>query len=198
VKTVAGGRRYSCSGLFYGATVTLKTVAADSFKSDSFQPDMSELEAMAPKPEEGAVVPRILGLDVGDRRIGLAISDPLGYTAQPLFTLHRGGKRADLKSVGRLLRKHGVTEAVVGNPLYMSGDQSPQAAKAQAFAEELRTEFGITVHLWDERLTTTQAHRHLDDAGHAAIGRKGIIDQVAAVLILQSFLEARANQRGRS
>jgi putative Holliday junction resolvase len=103
-----------------------------------------------------------------------------------------------LKSVGRVLRKHGVTEAVVGNPLYMSGDQSPQAAKAQAFADELRAEFGITVHLWDERLTTTQAHRHLDDAGHAAIGRKGIIDQVAAVLILQSFLEARANLKAAS
>ena len=145
---------------------------------------------------------RILCFDVGDRRIGLAISDPLGYTAQPLFTLHRTGRRADLKSVGRVLRKHGVTEAVVGNPLYMSGDQSPQAAKAQAFAEELRGEFGITVHLWDERLTTTQAHRYLDDAGHAGGNykgdRKGIIDQVAAVLILQSFLEAKANQRGRS
>ena len=61
----------------------------------------------------------------------------------------------------------------MGNPLYMSGDQSPQAAKAQAFAEELRTEFGITVHLWDERLTTTQAHRHLDDAGHAGDGAQG-------------------------
>lgn len=146
----------------------------------------------------GALVARVLGFDVGDRRIGLAISDPLGYTAQPLFTLHRAGKRADLKSVARVLRKHGVTEAVVGNPLYMSGDQSPQAAKAQAFAEDLRTELGLTVHLWDERLTTTQAHRHLDDAGHAAMGRKGIIDQVAAVLILQSFLEARANERGRS
>jgi putative Holliday junction resolvase len=79
----------------------------------------------------------------------------------------------------------------------MSGDQSPQAAKAQAFAEDLRIEFGIIVHLWDERLTTTQAHRHLDEAGHAAMGRKGIIDQVAAVLILQSFLEARANQQSR-
>jgi putative Holliday junction resolvase len=144
-----------------------------------------------------ALVPRILGFDVGDRRIGLAISDPLGYTAQPLFTLHRTNRRADLKWLARVLRKHAVTEAVVGNPLYMSGDQSPQAAKAQAFAEDLRTEFGLTVHLWDERLTTTQAHRHLDDAGHAAMGRKGIIDQVAAVLILQSFLEARASRRSR-
>jgi putative Holliday junction resolvase len=141
-----------------------------------------------------------VAFDVGDRRIGLAISDPLGYTAQPLFTLHRAGRKADLKSVGRVLRRHRVTEAVVGNPLYMSGDQSPQAAKAQAFAEELRVEFGITVHLWDERLTTTQAHRLLDDAGYAGGnqkgGRKGIIDQVAAVLILQSFLEARAIRGG--
>jgi putative holliday junction resolvase len=186
-------RRCTLSRLFYGATFTLKTVMGDSFK-----PETPDSEAAAPQKQEGALVPRVLGFDVGDRRIGLAISDPLGYTAQPLFTLHRTGRRADLKSVARVLRKHGVTEAVVGNPLYMSGDQSPQAAKAQAFAEDLRTEFGIMVHLWDERLTTTQAHRHLDDAGHAAMGRKGIIDQVAAVLILQSFLEARANLRNRT
>jgi len=172
---------------------TLKTEMQDSFQPDKPDPDTGEAEQA-----DGGVVPRILGFDVGDRRIGLAISDPLGYTAQPLFTLHRAGKKADLKSVGRVLRKHGVREAVVGNPLYMSGDQSPQAAKAQAFAESLRTEFGITVHLWDERLTTTQAHRVLDDAGHAGMGRKGIIDQVAAVLILQSFLEARASQQVHS
>ena len=198
MNTLLDGRDAVRPRLFYGATVTLKTVAADPFQSDSLKPDTSDVEAAGPKPEEGALVPRIVGFDVGERRIGLAISDPLGYTAQPLFTLHRAGRRADLKSVGRVLRKHGVREAVVGNPLYMSGDQSPQAAKAQAFAEELRAEFGITVHLWDERLTTTQAHRHLDDAGHAAIGRKGIIDQVAAVLILQSFLDARASERARS
>jgi putative Holliday junction resolvase len=104
--------------------------------------------------------------------------------------------------VARVLRKHHVLEAVVGNPLYMSGDQSPQAAKAQAFAEELRTQFAITVHLWDERLTTTQAHRHLDEASHIGSdrktgGRKNIIDQVAAVLILQSWLDARAGRLAR-
>ena len=145
---------------------------------------------------------RIAGFDVGDRRIGIAISDPLGFTAQPVLTLHRTNRRADLKSVARVLRKHQVVEAVVGNPLYMSGDQSPQSAKAQAFAEELRTEFAVTVHLWDERLTTTQAHRLLDDAGHAGYdrktgGRKNIIDQVAAVLILQSWLDARASRLAR-
>jgi putative Holliday junction resolvase len=164
---------------------------------DSKPNDFPDAEGADQDRGTNALVPRIIGFDVGDRRIGLAISDPLGYTAQPLFTLHRTNRRADMKWLARVLRKHAVTEAVVGNPLYMSGDQSPQAAKAQAFAEDLRTEFGLTVHLWDERLTTTQAHRHLDDAGHAAIGRKGIIDQVAAVLILQSFLEARASQRSR-
>jgi putative Holliday junction resolvase len=149
-------------------------------------------------------LPRILGFDVGDRRIGLALSDPLGYTAQPLFTLHRGKLRDDLKSIARVLRKHApITEAVVGNPLYMSGDQSPQAARAQAFAQALRDEFPLTVHLWDERLTTTEAHRHLDALGHSrapnseGVGRKKIIDQVAAVLILQAFLEARANAKSR-
>jgi putative Holliday junction resolvase len=155
------------------------------------QPADAEIESTDKLPS------RIVGFDVGDRRIGVALSDPLGFTAQPLFTLHRTNRRADFKAVARVLRKHHVVEAVVGNPLYMSGDQSPQAAKAQAFAEELRTEFNLTVHLWDERLSTTQAHRHLDDAGHAAMGRKGIIDQVAAVLILQSWLDARASRIAR-
>ena len=147
---------------------------------------------------------RILAFDVGERRIGLALSDPLGYTAQPLFTLHRTRLKDDLKSIARVLRKHGpIAEAVVGNPLYMSGDQSPQAARAQAFAESLRTEFGLTVHLWDERLTTTEAHRHLDALGHSrapnaqGVARKQIIDQVAAVLILQAFLECRVNEARR-
>ncbi len=141
------------------------------------------------------LVARVLALDVGDRRIGLALTDELGYTAQPLWTLHRTNRRADLKAIGRVLRKYAVTEVVVGNPLHMSGDQSPQAAKAQAFADTLRVEFGITVHLWDERLTTTEAHRHLDDAGHTGNRRerKGIIDQVAAVLILEAFLALRQN-----
>ncbi len=173
-----------CGRYIYGVTVTLRPV-----QPESPHPEKQDFE------NASVLVPRIVGFDVGDRRIGLAISDPLGYTAQPLFTLHRTNRRADLKSVARVLRKYAVSEAVVGNPLYMSGDQSPQAAKAQAFAEDLRTEFALTVHLWDERLSTTQAHRHLDDAGHAAMGRKGIIDQVAAVLILQSFMDARSNQK---
>lgn len=138
-----------------------------------------------------------MGFDVGDRRVGIAISDPLGYTAQPLMTLHRGRLKDDIKSIGRLVRRHGVRLAVVGNPLHMSGDLSPQAVKAQAFAQAMADQLGLTIHLWDERLTTTEAHRHLDDLGHSADRgeRKQIIDQVAAVLILQGFLDARGNAR---
>ena len=77
-----------------------------------------------------------MGLDVGDRRIGVAVSDPLGLTAQPVLTLVRSNRRQDLKSLMRLIRKYGCQEVVVGNPLYMSGDQSPQAAKAQALCPD--------------------------------------------------------------
>jgi putative Holliday junction resolvase len=142
---------------------------------------------------------RVMAFDVGQRRIGVAMSDGLGLTAQPLLTIYRKTSKADMKSIGRLLRKHGVAEAVVGNPLHMSGEVSPQAARAQAFAEELRTEFGLPVHLWDERLTTHEAHLLLDEAGHArGPERKRIIDQVAAVLILESFLATRADALGRA
>ncbi len=153
---------------------------------------------------DNLAVRRIVAFDVGDKRIGIAVTDPLGYTAQPLLTLYRKTPRADLKSIGRLLRKHEVTEAVVGNPLNMSGEAGPRARKAQEFAQQLHAEFGIAVHLVDERLTTWEAHQLLDQAGHSRRGasgrqeRKRIIDQVAAVLILQSFLDARASQAARS
>ena len=134
---------------------------------------------------------RVMGLDVGDRRVGVAVSDELGMTAQPVLTLVRKNRKQDMKSLGRLLRRYGCGEIVVGNPLYMSGDVSPQALKAQAFAEWLREEFGLPVHLWDERLTTTEAHRHLHASGRPGTEHNGVVDQVAAVLILESFLAAR-------
>jgi putative Holliday junction resolvase len=138
--------------------------------------------------------PRLMGLDVGDRRIGVAISDPLGLTAQPILTLVRANRKQDLKSLTRLIRRYACVEIVVGNPLYMSGDQSPQAAKAQAFAQILRDETGLPVHLWDERLTTTEAHRHLHASGRPGSEHRAVVDQVAAVLILQSFLDSRQPQ----
>ena len=148
-------------------------------------------EMASGKDEAANAISRLMGLDVGDRRIGVAVSDALGLTAQPVLTLVRTNRRQDVKSLRRLLRKYDCAEIVVGNPLYMSGDQSPQAAKAQSFAEILREETGLPVHLWDERLTTTEAHRHLHAAGRAAPEHRAVVDQVAAVLILQSFLDAR-------
>ena len=138
-----------------------------------------------------ATPPRIMGLDVGDRRIGVAVSDELGLTAQPVLTLVRRNRRQDMRSLARLVRRYGCSQVVVGNPLYMSGDISPQALKAQAVGEALKLETGVAVTLWDERLTTSEAHRHLDAAGRPGSDRRAVIDQVAAVLILQSFLDSQ-------
>jgi putative Holliday junction resolvase len=144
-------------------------------------------------------VSRILALDVGDRRIGLAITDPLGLTAQPLFTLHRSTLRADLKAIARFIRQHKVTTLIVGNPLHADGTPSPQAAKSRAFAEALKEAHPtLTHHFLDERHTTQQAHALLDAAGHGprsagrshgkSIDRKDLIDQIAATILLESFL----------
>ena len=147
---------------------------------------------------EGVTAPgRTLALDVGDRRIGIAISDPLGYTAQPLLTLHRTNPRADGKSIARLVRKHLVVDLLIGLPLHASGDLSPQAIKTQAFADALREQIpGVRIHLLDERLTTAGAHELLDQAHGKRRGkgtrqeRTKLIDQVAAVLLLEAFLSA--------
>jgi putative Holliday junction resolvase len=134
--------------------------------------------------------PRYLGLDVGNRRIGVAVSDELGLTAQPVMTLERHhNRREDLRRLGRLARKFGVAAIVVGNPLHLSGELSPQAEKTQAFAAELGELTGLPIHLWDERLTSHEAHQILYEAGRPRQEHKDVIDQVAATLILRSFME---------
>jgi putative holliday junction resolvase len=141
---------------------------------------------------ESAPRPRFLGLDVGNRRIGVAVSDELGLTAQPVLTLERKrNSRDDLRSLARLCRRYDVAGIVVGNPLHLSGEAGAQAAKVQAFAAELGKLTGLPIHLWDERLTTHEAHQVLYEAGHARQTHRKVVDQVAAVLILQSFLESR-------
>src|SRR6185437_14298559 len=125
---------------------------------------------------------RVMALDVGKVRVGVALSDPLGYTAQPLLTLWRKGRGEDLRSLLRLIRKHDVKHIVVGNPLHMSGDISPWAAKVHEFAEELRQRSNLPLTLWDERLSSVAAHEILNEAGHGTKDRKYIIDQVAAVV----------------
>jgi putative holliday junction resolvase len=136
--------------------------------------------------------PRYLGLDVGNRRIGVAVSDELGLTAQPVLTLERKrNRREDLRSLARLCRRFGVAGIVVGNPLHLQGELSPQAAKTQAFAAELGELTGLPIHLWDERLTSNTAHEILYEAGRKRQEHRNVVDQVAAVLILQGFLDER-------
>jgi len=136
--------------------------------------------------------PRVLGLDVGSRRIGLAISDPLGITAQGLETLQRQNKRLDFTHLEQVVREYGVAEIVVGLPLRMTGAEGTQAEKMQAFAEEIRRRFHLPVHLWDERLTSVQANRLLRETDMSIKRRGQVVDQMAAVLILQSWMDARA------
>jgi putative Holliday junction resolvase len=133
---------------------------------------------------------------VGTKRIGIAVSDELGLTAQPVMTLEtRRNPREDLRSIARLARKYAVAGIVVGNPLHISGEVSPRAARVHAFAAELGTLTGLPVHLWDERLTSREAHQILYEAGHARQQHKEMVDQVAATLILQSFLDENGGDK---
>lgn len=141
-----------------------------------------------------ALPPRILALDVGAKRIGVAVSDPLGITAQGLETIQRQNKRRDLEALARLLAEYQVREVVVGLPLRLSGAEGTQSEKMRRFAEELQSHFGVTVHLWDERWTSTEANRLLRDAELSIEKRGKAVDRMAAVLILQSWLEARSNR----
>ena len=136
---------------------------------------------------------RVLGLDVGSRRIGVAISDLLGITAQGLATIQRRNRRTDLAALDKVIREHSVSEIVVGLPLRMSGAEGIQAEKMQLFAEELRKRFKLPVHLWDERLTSAQANRLLRETEMSIKRRGEVVDQMAAVLILQSWMEAKSS-----
>jgi putative Holliday junction resolvase len=135
--------------------------------------------------------PRILGLDIGDRRVGVALSDGLRLTAQPLITMGRSSLKQELKNFARLIRKHNVAGIVAGNPLHMNGNPSPQAAKAQAFAQALHEHFGLPVHLQDERLSSAAADELLDRMGYPrGPERKAVLDQWSAVVILQDWMDA--------
>jgi putative Holliday junction resolvase len=163
----------------------------------------AERESVVPDVAALRPVRRIAAFDVGDKRIGVAVTDALGITVQPLLTIYSKTAKADLKSIGRILRRHEIAEVVVGNPLHMSGEESLRSRTSQELAAQIRAEYGIPVHLVDERLTTREAHQILDESGHSRVGakdradRKHVIDQVAAVLILESFLEARAREKAR-
>jgi putative Holliday junction resolvase len=137
---------------------------------------------------------RILALDVGSRTIGLAVSDPLGITAQGLPTIRRRNRKNDFDQLRRVIRKYAVAELVVGLPVRMSGVEGVQAEKMKAFAAALAAKFKLTVHLWDERLTTAEAQRVLRQTDMSIKRRAQVVDQLAATLILQSFLQATKNR----
>lgn len=136
---------------------------------------------------------RVLGIDPGDRRVGLAVSDELKITAQGLDTFDRQTQGNLLDFLCKLFDSYDVDEVVVGLPLSMSGRENVSSRKARRLAEDIRGRFGLKVTLWDERLSSKQAERVLK--GHRA--SKPSVDRVAAVIVLQSYLDAlRGEQNG--
>jgi len=135
---------------------------------------------------------RVLAIDLGDVRVGLALSDPLGITAQPYETLKRLGDRQDLDRIVGHVRMHDVRRVIVGLPLLMSGEEGSRAHSAREFAARLATRLGeVPVEMWDERLTTVQAERALLAGDMRRRKRRDVVDRLAAVLILQNWLDSR-------
>jgi len=132
---------------------------------------------------------RVLGVDVGERRLGVALSDPAGVVAHPLVTLRRQSWRRDLKILRELVERHKVERVVVGLPLRMDGTVGTSAKSALQFAERLRRALEVSVELWDERFTTLQAERALRESGTPPSRRRDLLNRVAAALILQSYLD---------
>lgn len=141
-------------------------------------------------PEERPAQGRVLGLDLGAARIGVAVSDEARKIAVALGTVNTGAPK-DLRSIAALVREQGATTVVVGEPLLMSGEVGEAARHAREFADALRAVLDVPVELFDERLTTVEAERRLADAGVDARRRRGMVDQVAAAVILQAYLDAR-------
>ena len=142
---------------------------------------------------------RVLALDVGQKRIGLAVSDPLGLTAQGLDTLQRRSPRDDIDRISRIARERKVTLFLVGLPLHMNGQESEMAAFVRQFATRLQTASGIEVRYQDERLTSVEAESRMQDQGLSLQRmlkekRKGAVDRMAAIILLEDYLRSAADQ----
>jgi putative Holliday junction resolvase len=133
---------------------------------------------------------RVLALDFGKRRIGLALSDELGITAQGIETLERTRIREDIARLAQLIAERNVSLILMGNPLHMSGREGRQAEYTREFAERLSSTTGVPVQYWDERLTSVQAERMLRESGIGIRKRAAAVDQVAAVILLESYLDS--------
>ena len=132
-----------------------------------------------------------MALDLGKKRIGMALSDELGVTAQGLETLERTNIREDLARISQLAAQRSVSLILMGNPLHMSGREGRQAEYARDFGERLRAASGIPVEFWDERLTTVAAQRVLRESGISIEKRAKAVDRLAAVILLESYLDSR-------
>ena len=132
---------------------------------------------------------RILGLDFGERTIGVAVSDPMLWTAQGIKTIRRSPR--EMEELGELLRSYEVEEIVLGHPKNMNGTLGPRSEVTLEFADKLRQAFALPVLLWDERLSTVAAERFLLEGDVSRAKRKQVIDKMAAVFILQGYLDRR-------
>ena len=135
----------------------------------------------------------VMALDVGSKRIGIAVADPSGTFALPIATLTRTNRRSDLASIESYLKSYEVDELVVGDPLTLQGERGIAARAMDAFVESLREIFDGMIHRVDERLTTAQATKSLIDADVSRRKRREVVDAMAAALILESFLARRRN-----
>ncbi|MBP1930468.1 Holliday junction resolvase RuvX [Ammoniphilus resinae] len=134
---------------------------------------------------------RIMGLDLGDKTIGVAVSDELGWTAQGVETIKRETLTKDFERLKQLVVEYNVEEIVVGLPKNMNGTIGPRGELSRSFAEKARETLGLPVILWDERLTTVAAEKMLVAADVSRKKRKQVIDKMAAVMILKGYLDAR-------
>ena len=139
---------------------------------------------------------RVMALDVGGRRIGVALSDSTRVLASPLTTLRAEPRRRAIEQIAELVARHEVAEIVVGLPLTLSGEIGPQAKLVQAFVEELRAALAVPLHMFDERLTSVAAERMMQGLGIKPERRRERIDEVAASIILQDFLDSRRGGAG--
>ena len=136
---------------------------------------------------------RIMGLDVGDKTIWVAVSDLMGLTAQGVKTIKRVGKKKDIEALKEIIKERQVNKIVSGLPKNMNGTLGPQGEKVIKFCELLEEETGIKIEYWDERLSTVAAERTLIQGNVRRENRKGVIDMVAAVIILQGYLDRQRN-----
>lgn len=139
---------------------------------------------------------RTMGLDVGTKTIGVAISDELGITGQSLKTLRRSSLRSDLAALRELIQEHAVSRIIVGLPLNMDGSEGPMAAGCREFGRALEAASDVPVEYWDERLSTVAAERVLLEGDVSRRRRREVVDSVAAAIILQGWLDARSIERG--